>query len=179
MTAKHVLLVKLSCMTLCQVKLAMEPAALYRDNSSVTPGLHPNRLPGNFYSNRGHGGVGGPSSFGFEHGGGPQASAPDPVLSTKVDQMMNMLSSTQQLLLAQQDTCSRLEDTVTKLSCDVAAIQQELASGPHPTTNSGSKSSRRKVPRELSVSITEDMAYHDKSLSNHAFCCTGSCEESS
>lgn len=127
----------------------MEPASLYRDNSSVTPGLHPARLSGSFYSNRGHG-VGGSSGFGgCEHGGG----SAEPVLGVKVDQMMSMLSSTQQLLLDQQATCSRLEDTVTKLSSDVAAIQQELSSGT-AAIKSVQKSSRRKVPRELSVNIS-------------------------
>lgn len=103
----------------------MEPTSLYRDNSSVTPGLHPARLqPTNFYSNRDRVSVGGSSSFGsFEHGGGPQTSGSDPMLGVKIDQMMSMLSSTQQLLLTKQDTCHRLEDTVTKLSSDVAAIQ--------------------------------------------------------
>ena len=102
----------------------MESASLYRDNSSVTPGLHPRRLRNNFYSNRGGELGGGHSSFGggFEHGGGPQN---DPTIYVKIDQMMSMLSSTQQLLLT-QDT---LEDTVTKLSSDVAAIQEDLSSG--------------------------------------------------
>jgi hypothetical protein len=71
--------------------------------------------------------VGGSLNFaGFEHGGGPQN---DPTLGIKIDQMMSMLSSTQQLLMTQKDTCNRLEDTVTKLSSDVAAVQQELSSG--------------------------------------------------
>lgn len=133
----------------------MESSSLYRDNSAVTPGLHPARMPRNFYPNRGRDAVGGPSSLvghsGFEHGGGPQNSGSDPMLGVKIDQMMSMLSSTQQLLLTQQDTCSRLEDTVTKLSSDVAAMQQELASG--AIKNPDSKGSRRRVPRELSVSM--------------------------
>lgn len=130
----------------------MESASLYRDNSSVTPGLHPARLRNNFYSNRGGELGGGPSSFGggFEHGGGPQN---DPTLYVKIDQMMSMLSSTQQVLLTQQDTCHCLEDTVTKLSSDVAAIQEELSSG-IVAKKSDSKGSRRKVPKELSVSIS-------------------------
>ncbi|MCG8624950.1 MAG: hypothetical protein MJE68_23490 [Proteobacteria bacterium] len=73
------------------------------------------------------------------------------MLGFKIDQMMDMLSSTQRLLMTQKDTCNRLEDTVTKLSSDVAAIQQELSSGISTKTNS--KGSRHKVPRELSVSI--------------------------
>ena len=90
----------------------MESASLYRDNASITPALHPARLCNNFYSNYG-GEVGGPSSFGggFEHGGGLQN---DPTLYVKIDQMMSMLSSTQQLqqlLLTQQDTYHCLEDT--------------------------------------------------------------------
>ena len=54
----------------------MDPASLYRVKSSITPGMHPARLSGNFYPNRGHGpGVGGSSSYGgFEHGGGAQGS---------------------------------------------------------------------------------------------------------
>ena len=149
--------------------MAMEPSSLYRDNSAVTPGLHPARLPVNFYSNRGHG-MGGSSSFGgFEHGGGPQTSASDPTLSVKVDQMMSMLSSMQQLLLAQQDTCGRLEDTVTKLSCDVAAIQQELSSG-LPTTKSVSKSARRKVPKELSVSYSQSCTTNNRPKSMVLLC---------
>lgn len=101
----------------------MEPSSLYRDNSSVTPGLHPARRPptNNFYSNRDR--VGGSSNFpGFEHGGGPQNSGSDPMLGFKIDQMMDMLSSTQRLLMTQKDTCNRLEDTVTKLSSDVATV---------------------------------------------------------
>lgn len=132
----------------------MEPASLYRQNSPVTPGLHPSRMAANFYSNRGHG-VSGSSrsaglSGGFEQGGGPQ-NLPDPTLSVKLDQMMTMLSSTQQLLVSQQATCNRLEDTVTKLSSDVATIQQELASGRSATKTDTKAGSRRKVPRELSV----------------------------
>ena len=135
----------------------MEPSSLYRDNSSVTPGLHPARRPptNNFYSNRDR--VGGSSNFpGFEHGGGPQNSGSDPMLGFKIDQMMDMLSSTQRLLMTQKDTCNRLEDTVTKLSSDVAAIQQELSSG-IATKKPDSKGSRHKVPRELSVSISNKL----------------------
>ena len=118
----------------------MEPSSLYRDNSSVTPGLHPARRPptNNFYSNRDR--VGGSSNFpGFEHGGGPQNSGSDPMLGFKIDQMMDMLSSTQRLLMAQKDSP---EDTVTKLS---SAIQQELSSG---------IATKNPISRELSVSIS-------------------------
>ena len=135
----------------------MEPASLYRDNHSVTPGLHPARRQSTtFYPDRDRS-HGGPLSFsGFEprDGGGPQSggSGTDPVLGIKIDQMMSMLSSTQQLLMTQQETCNRLQDTVVKLSRDVAAIQQELSTG-IPSKKSNSKGSRHKVPRELSVSI--------------------------
>ena len=127
MTAKHDIVIIRSILS-CVYRTEKAGMELYRDNLSVTPGLHPARRPptNNFYSNRDR--VGGSSNFpGFEHGGGPQNSGSDPMLGFKIDQMMDMLSSTQRLLMTQKDTCNRLEDTVTKLSSDVAAIQQEMS----------------------------------------------------
>ena len=112
----------------------MEPSPLYSDNSSVSPALHPARQPptNNFYSNRDR--VGGSSNFpGFEHGGGPQNSGSDPMLGFKIDQMMDMLSSTQRLLMTQKDTCK---------SC-------HLEFPPKPI-----RKVQDEVPRELSVSIS-------------------------
>ena len=123
----------------------MEPASLYRDDSSVTPGIRLQTVT-NFYSNHGHSGASG--QFTVDQREGP---ASDSATSLKIEQMMSMMSSTQQLLLSQQEACRRLEDSVSKLRTEVAAIQQELSSGVDAKPES--KGSRPKIPRELSVSI--------------------------
>ena len=112
----------------------MDQASLHRDGSSIIPGLHPARLPvNNFYPSHGPGRGG--TSAGFEQRGGTQPVT-DMALTGQIDQMMNMLSSTQQLLLTQQSTCNRLEDTVAKLSSDVFIIQEELSTNGGPKKKS-------------------------------------------
>ena len=70
----------------------MDQVSLYRDGSSISPGLHPARLlVNNFYLSHGPGGGG--TSAGFEQCGGTQPVT-DMALTGKIDQMMNMLSST-------------------------------------------------------------------------------------
>ena len=44
-------------------------------------------------------------------------------LTTKVDQMMTMLSKTQQLVVSQQATTTRLEEPVAKLTQDVTDLK--------------------------------------------------------
>ena len=63
-----------------------------------------------------------------------------------------MMSGTQQLLLAQQDTCRCLEGNVAKLNDDVAMIQQEISEGAIKNLKKPS-TSKCKVPSELSVRI--------------------------
>ena len=77
----------------------MNQASLYRDDSSVTATLRSSR-PGSFYA--GHDRT-------FVNGGAMSATPFDPqqrgdvtTTNTKIDQLMNMVSSTQQLLFSQQ-----------------------------------------------------------------------------
>lgn len=126
----------------------MNQASLYRDDSSVTATLRSSR-PGSFYA--GHDRT-------FVNGGAMSATPFDPqqrgdvtTTNTKIDQLMNMVSSTQQLLFSQQDAYKRLETHVLSLSSDVAEIKQDLNSSGQGGKNAHS-TSRCKVPVELSVS---------------------------
>ena len=113
MTAKHDIVIIRSILS-CVYRTEKAGMELYRDNLSVTPGLHPARRPptNSFYSNCDR--VGRSSNFpGFKHGRGPQNSGSGPMLGFKIDQnfMMDMLSTTQRLLMTKKDTCNRPEDT--------------------------------------------------------------------
>ena len=130
----------------------MDPASLYRDGSAVTPGLHPTRMPvSNFYSSsRADLGGGGLSAGSGDIRRGSSTDAVTRDLAIKMDQMLDMLSSTQQIVLRQQDTCNRLEENMAKLGSEVAALKDM----PSSKANMNSSSScRPNVPREISVSI--------------------------
>lgn len=76
-------------------------------------------------------------------------------LSGKMNEMMSMLSGTQQMLMSQQAATQRLEEKVGKLAEDVCGLQRELEgikSSSSSTTESTTKSNRVKVPTDLSVS---------------------------
>ena len=74
-------------------------------------------------------------------------------LETKLDEMMGMISGTQQLLLAQQATTQRLETSVAKINAEVEILQADLKkmSKESPTSKATSK---RRVPKELRVTST-------------------------
>ena len=75
-------------------------------------------------------------------------------LSRKVDEMMSMLSGTQQMLLNQQAASQRLEDKFGKLSQEVSELKKELEGikSSSPLSESLGKSTRVKIPSDLSVS---------------------------
>ena len=87
-------------------------------------------------------------------------------LENKIDQMMGMLSGTQQLLLAQQATTQRLENSINKVNAEVETLQTDLKKISEEvagTTQSGKGKSTRNVPTELKVShdiILPVMIYH-------------------
>ena len=66
--------------------------------------------------------------------------------------MMTMLSSTQQLLVAQQATTVRLEESVAKLTQDVSTLQKSAVDNEGVSKAKASKKSKTKIPKELSVS---------------------------
>ena len=65
--------------------------------------------------------------------------------------MMNMMSGTQQLLLAQQATTQRLDESITKVACEVENLQSDdkkISQEIEHTGSAGKRKSRRKVPPE-------------------------------
>ena len=133
----------------------MNQLALYRDESSFTSDLelHSRRVA-NFYASGRNDRASGMSwatpSLALATGHGLEQHGGD-MMAVKMDQLMNMMTSTQQLMLAQQDAYKRLETHVLSLSNDVAVIKQELH-------DQGSKkvspTAKCKVPAELSVSLS-------------------------
>ena len=75
-------------------------------------------------------------------------------LSSKIDQMMSMLSNTQQLLFSQQNAHSVLERKVEALSQDVSSLTDKLENATHTGGNSDKKTAPRaqRISSELSVS---------------------------
>ena len=69
--------------------------------------------------------------------------------------MMSMLSGTKQLMLAQQATTQRLEDSVAKINAEVATLQTDVKKMSEEvgqnTHSAGKGKSTRKVPTELKV----------------------------
>ena len=135
---------------------------MYRNNISVTPSPDSlSRSSSNFYTfdNVGdhrytspyHGG-----HHSMHHSVTPQShrQLETADLTSKVDQMMTMLSSTQQLLVSQQATTVHLEETVAKLTQDVTDLKSAgIAASENASGTKGSqKPKSRKIPRELSVS---------------------------
>lgn len=114
---------------------------MYRGGAQVTPGPM-NSLPSNFYSfdepashsshNRGafhtppfsaHGHLSNRSTPNqTDMRGSHSLDAAD--INKKMDQMMTLLTSTQQMVLAQQTTTQCLEETDVKLSQDVSAMKR-------------------------------------------------------
>ena len=88
-------------------------------------------------------------------GGAGHVVPPPAELEKKIDQMMNMLSGTQQFMLAQQATTQRLEESLAKINTEVANIQtdvKKLSEEVGQTAQStGKGKSSRKVPTELKV----------------------------
>ena len=74
-------------------------------------------------------------------------------LESKIDQMMGMLSGTQQLLLAQQATTQRLENSIAKVNAEVETLQADFKkiSEVATATTSVKTRSSKKVPAELKV----------------------------
>ena len=80
-------------------------------------------------------------------------------MSRKVDEMMTMLSGTQQMLVSQQAASQRLEDKFGKLSEEVSELKRELEDmkSSSPSSESSGKSTRIKIPSDLSVSHKYNM----------------------
>lgn len=85
--------------------------------------------------------------------GGPRMGL---TLENKMDEMMSMMSGTQQLVLAQQATTKRLESTVAKISTEVENLQcdfKKISEGSAASNHGTKPKCRSKVPTELRVSI--------------------------
>lgn len=84
-----------------------------------------------------------------------QSNQQDPVINqlfTRMDQMMTMISDTQRLLLAQQNSHSALEVKVDALSNRLLLMTDTTpASG--STSSSHKEANKPKIPVELSVSL--------------------------
>ena len=142
---------------------------MYRNNISVTPGPESlNRSSRNFYTFEdipGDHAYVSPSPYphghhDLRHSAGsvtPQSNrlvgSESADLTTKMDQMMTMLSKTQQLVVSQQATTTRLEETVAKLTQDVSALKSVATAEDASGAKGSQKPKNKKIPKELSVSL--------------------------
>lgn len=142
---------------------------MYRNNISITPGPESlNRSSRNFYTFEetiGDHAYVSPSPYphghhDLRHSTGsvtPQSNrlvgSESADLTTKVDQMMTMLSKTQQLVVSQQATTTRLEETVAKLTQDVTDLKSVATAEDASGAKGSQKPKNRKIPKELSVSL--------------------------
>ena len=133
---------------------------LYRRGSSISATLQQERHPSlSFYRNRDN------ISDTVNIADGPRVGAHRDsrgldghvsmghTIEDRLDEMMRMLSGTQQLLLDQQSTTKRLESSVEKLNADVDTLRSDLKVFDRDSCASGNKSKNR-VPSELRVSTT-------------------------
>ena len=142
---------------------------MYRGGAQVNPGPM-NTVPSNFYSfdesaSRSLGAMHTPPFSGHSH----LSNMPNQPVShnldaadvgKKMDQMMTLLTSTQQMVLAQQSSTHRLEDTVVKLSQDVTELQQYITSNETAGKSAGKTSGKKMtVPKELSVSVLQEKSF--------------------
>ena len=139
--------------------IAMDTGAMYRNGSSVSfgigdsfPSSTPMQVtPPNFYTR-------GPtlSSPALQQNCGPVNA--DSHVANKLDQLMNMVSSTQHLIMNQEKTCQSLQSEIMKLSSDMSELKEEVAEMKEDRATlqvedkASSGKNRIKVPAELSVS---------------------------
>ena len=120
---------------------------MYRLGSSISAGLQQGTRGSSFYRQD--------SGADTLRGGGARGHVQPEVpgsssLETKLDEMMSMMSGTQQLLLAQQATTQRLETSVAKINVEVETLQADLKKMSEEASTSKATSKRR-VPKELRV----------------------------
>ena len=91
---------------------------------------------------------------------GPHQWQPSPTdnsinqLFTKLDEMMVMISSTQQLVFDQQASQKHLEGKVAKLTRDLEEVsKQQTANSSAPDSGKKQASSQSRIPLELSVGL--------------------------
>ena len=156
---------------------------MYRNNISVTPGPESlNRSSRNFYTfeDIGDHAYVSPSPYphghhDLRHSAGsvtPQSNrlvgSESADLTTKVDQMMTMLSKTQQLVVSQQATTTRLEETVAKLTQDVTDLKSVATAEDASGAKGSQKPKNKKIPKELSVSLIRLCASAHAHLASYA-----------
>ena len=73
-------------------------------------------------------------------------------LESKIDEAVNMMSGMQQLLLAQQATTQRLENSIAKMNAEVETLQADVKKISEEPVSIKAKSKRSRVPTELRVS---------------------------
>lgn len=76
-------------------------------------------------------------------------------LHHKIDQLLSMITSTQQVLVDQQATSERLENKVGKLSDDVSHLTGEIDELKYSVPEANRSASRGKIPSELSVRLRD------------------------
>ena len=143
---------------------------MYGNNTPLSPSLESlSRSSSNFYTLDDVGDRHYPSPYtpgnhrggDIHQGAGPatphsrRLNGPETVnLSTKVDQMMTIMSSTQQLLVSQQAATVRLEETVAKLTQDVTDLKSTAVATGEDASGVGAKkpNKKTKIPKEQIVS---------------------------
>ena len=137
---------------------------MYRLGSSISHSLQQGNGSPSFYSHRENQlPNGGDLQLDLlHHGGGARSATADAELQKKLDQMM---SGTQQLLLAQQATTQRLDESITKVASEVENLQSDvkkISQEIEHTGSAGKRKSRRKVPPELRVKLS--VTHHAQKL---------------
>lgn len=128
----------------------MDSGGMYRRGSSISSSLQQGSCATSFYP---------PVDSTVDvRGGGAAMHVPLGVhinLESKIDEMMNMMSVTQQLLLAQQATTKRLEESMAIMSTEVETLQADFKTISEEVSATASQKSgqKRGVPVELKVFI--------------------------
>lgn len=78
------------------------------------------------------------------------------LLHRKIDQLLTMITSSQQVLVDQQACSERLENKVEKLSDDVFQLTSEIDEMRNSTSDTNGRTSRVKIPSELLVRLHLD-----------------------
>ena len=81
-----------------------------------------------------------------------QHSPPNQTLERKLDQMMEMITNTQQILVEQQSNQVIMGEKMEQISSDVQFLQEEMKELQHNTTTSDTNKRTIKIPTNLSVS---------------------------
>ena len=96
---------------------------MYRLGSLISAGLQQGTCGSSFYSRDS-------GADTLRSGGARRHMQPEvpesSSLETKLDEMISMMSGTQQLLLAQQATTQRLETLIAKINVEVKTLQADL-----------------------------------------------------